>query len=191
MIHSSTSMVLPFHVIHESMRPGEGAATRIGDDTPRRGTDIYGLTKLVGEMYADYFRQRYGMSIISLRYGWLAPLHRYAEPEMIYNTLSFCFHEADALAANLLVMDGDATGNFLICAPPAFDEADAEDLWQNPAAVLERKYPAQLDHLRQHGCEPTPIASWLDCSRAIEVLGYRPRHDFVCFVDGHRDRVFV
>jgi len=189
-IHSSTSMVLPFHVIHESMRPGEGAATRIGDDTPRRGTDIYGLTKLVGEMYADYFRQRYGMSIISLRYGWLAPLHLYRDPVMIYNTLSGCFHPEDALAANLLVMDATVTGNYLICAPPAFEEGDAEDLWQRPAAVLAHRFPDEAAYLEECGFTPTPIASWLDCSRAMAELGYRPRFGFADFVRMHRAGAF-
>ena len=189
-VHSSTSTVNAFHTAAESMRPGEGKALRLGDDAHRRGTDIYGLTKVVEELYADYFRQRYGMSIISLRYGWLAPQSLYRDPTMVYNTLAFCFHEQDALQSNLLVMNQDTTGNYLICAPPAFDDEDAPGLWQNVAGVLDRKFPAELSYLRSIAFDPTPIPAWLDCSRAIRDLGYRPRHDFAWFVRTHRENGF-
>ena len=70
-----------------------------------------------------------------------------------------------------------------------YDE-DAPGRWQNVAGVLERKFPAELSYLRSIAFDPTPIPVWLDCSRAIRDLGYRPRHDFAWFVRTHRENGF-
>jgi nucleoside-diphosphate-sugar epimerase len=130
------------------------------------------------------------MSIISLRYGWLAPPAEYRQPEMIYNVLQFCFHEQDALAANLLVMDQQTRGNYLIGAPSPFADNDAHDLLHAPAKAIERYHPDELAYLRSVGFEPTPIPAWLDCSRAMRDLGYKPQYDFARFVKLHRDGAF-
>jgi len=185
-VHSSTSMVNGFHGPTE----GRSRAIRYDDDSPRRYVDIYDITKSMAEVSADYFRQKYNLSIISLRYAWLAPLEMYRDPAMVYNTLQFCFHEQDALAANLLVMDQDTVGNYLISAPSRFTDADADDLMQRPEAVLARYYPEQLDYLSSIGFKPTPIACWLDCSRAIRDLGYSPQFDFEHFVGLHQQGAF-
>jgi len=190
-VHSSTSMVSGFYTLGEKLAPGSGRATRIDDDAPRNGADVYSLTKGVGELYADYFRQRYDVSIISLRYGWLAPPAMYADPMMVYRTLQFCFHEQDALASNLLVMEQDTTGNYLICAPPELEGANVDGLWQSPGSVLETRFPDEMQYLHSTGFTPTPIPAWLDCSRAMRDLGYRPRHDFRWFVAAHRDGAFT
>lgn len=184
-VHSSTCMVNGFHE-----PPACDKAIRFDDDAARRGVDIYSLTKVVGEMYADYFRDVHDMSIISLRYGWLAPPAMYQDPAMIFNTLQFCFHEEDALAANLLVMDQQSRGNYLVCAAPAFTNEDAGALLADSAGVLERRYPKELAYLREIGFEPTPITGWLDCARAIGELGYQPKYGFADFVQMHRDGVF-
>lgn len=185
-VHSSTSMVTGFHEI----KPCDDRAVRVHDYSPYFGPDIYSFTKMIGEQTADYFRRRYQMSIISLRYGWLAPLSMYRDPAMIYNVLGFCFHEQDALACNLLVMNQHTTGNYLINAPLPFTDADARNLWRDPEAVLRHYFPRELEYLRSINFKPTPIPMWLDCSRAMHDLGYRPRYDFPRFVQMHRDGAF-
>jgi nucleoside-diphosphate-sugar epimerase len=189
-VHSSTSMVNGFHEAAAQLTPGQGAARRFDDQAPCQQTDVYGLTKIMGELAADHFRDRFGLSIISLRYGWLAPLELYRDPAMLYNTLHFCFHEQDALAANLLVMNQNTVGNYLVSAPSLFTDRDAEDLWQKPQAALERYYPDELAYLQNIGFTPTPIAAWLDCSRAIDELGYQPQYDFKRFIKLHREGAF-
>jgi nucleoside-diphosphate-sugar epimerase len=185
-VHSSSSVVNGFY-----MSPPSSKAIHFDDDAPKRGVDIYALTKIVGEMHADYFRDVHDMSIISLRYGWLAPQEMYQDPAMIFNTLQFCFHEDDALAANLLVMNQQSRGNYLICAAPAFTDEDAEELLANPAGLLDLRYPKELAYLREIGFQPTPITGWLDCSRAMRELNYRPKYSFEDFVRMHRDGVFA
>lgn len=189
-VHSSTCMVCGIGAPLEGSSGGSSGAIRIDDATARRCGDIYGLTKILGEVTADYFRDKHDMSIISLRYGWLALPELYRDPKMIYNTLSFCFHEQDALAANLLVMHQQTTGNYLIGAPARFTDADAADLIADPQAVLARHYPEELAYLLSIGMTPTPIASWLDCSRAMRDLGYQPQFDFPRFVQLHREGAF-
>jgi UDP-glucose 4-epimerase len=185
-VHSSTCMVCGIGVPLED----KTRARRVDDAVARRCGDIYGLTKILGEMTADYFRDTHDMSIISLRYGWLALPELYRDPKMIYNTLSFCFHEQDALAANLLVMNQQTTGNYLIGAPSRFTDADAADLIAEPQAALARHYPDELAYLLSIGMTPTPIASWLDCSGAMRDLGYKPQFDFPRFVQLHREGAF-
>jgi nucleoside-diphosphate-sugar epimerase len=186
-VYSSTAMVNGFHETAAGLTPGQGSAVRYDDVAPRRGLDVYGLTKTLAEITADYFRDRHGLSVIGLRYGWFAPLDMYRDPAMVYNTLQFCFHEQDALAANLLAMDQTTVGDYLICAPTRFTDADAPELWRRPEAALARHYPGELDYLRSIGFDPTPIPAWLDCSRAMRELGYRPRFDFPRFVQMHRE----
>ena len=109
---------------------------------------------------------------------------------MVYNTLKFCFHEQDALAANLLVMNQQTTGNYMIGAPSKFTDTDAADLIADPQAVLARHYAEELDYLMSIGLAPTPIEYWLDCSRAMRDLDYRPKFDFPRFVQLHREGAF-
>jgi len=87
-------------------------------------------------------------------------------------------------------MNQDTVGNYLITAPSRFTDADADDLMQRPEAVLARYYPEQLDYLLSIGFSPTPIACWLDCSRAMRDLGYRPQYDFESFVEMHQQDAF-
>ena len=189
-VHSSTSMVNEFSTVTQRLTPGQGRAVRFDDFSPHHSCDVYALTKVMGEVAVDYFRQKHGLSIISLRYGWLAPLPMYHKLEMIYNTLTACFHEQDALEVNLQVMNQQTVGSYLICAPSCFTDEDAQNLWLQPEIVLKKYYPAELDYLKSKGFAPQPIASWLDCSRAMEQLGYQPRYDFERFVAMHRASQF-
>ena len=189
-VHSSTCMVNESPVVSQRLTPGQGRAVRFDDSSPHYSCDVYALTKVMGEVTVDYFRQKHGLSVIGLRYGWLAPPAMYRKLEMIYNTLSICFHEQDALAANLAVMNQQTAGDYLICAPSRFTDQDAADLWQQPEKVLNKYYPAELDYLKSKGFAPPPIASWLDCWRATEQLGYQPRYDFERFVAMHREGRF-
>ena len=87
-------------------------------------------------------------------------------------------------------MNQDTTGNYLIAAASRFTDADAEDLIQRPRTALARYYPAQLDYLLSIGFAPTPIPFWVDCSRAVRDLGYRPQFDFERFVQLHQQGAF-
>ena len=94
-VHSSTSLVNRFHEVQATLTPGKGSALRYDDQTPNQDSDVYGLTKIMSELAADHFRERHQLSIISLRYGWLASLPMYRDLAMVYYTLQFCFHEQD------------------------------------------------------------------------------------------------
>ena len=168
----------------------QGAAVRIDDAAEHTRSDIYGLTKVVGEHITDYFHAVHDLSVVALRFGWLAPLAMYRDPTMIYNTLRLCFHEQDAVAATLAAMHSSVVGNYLITAPTRFTDADGPALLDNTAEVVGRHYPAELAYLESLGFKPTPIPVYPDCSRATADLGYRPQFDFPAFVELHRQGAF-
>lgn len=189
-VFSSTSMVLGFQRYTKAPPPGD-RAVRVHDDVPHAPNCAYSMTKSLAEQAADFFRDEHGVNVIGLRYGWLAPLKLYADPAMLMRTLSFCFHPDDAVAANLLAAESSTTGNYLIAAPTTFSDDEATLLWRNPRAVLEARFPAELAYLDRIGHEVKPIGCWLDCSRAVSVLGYRPRYDFRWYVAQHAAGAFA
>jgi nucleoside-diphosphate-sugar epimerase len=188
-VYSSTSMVLGFQRYTGASSP-TGRAVRIHDTMALDGTCIYSFTKALAERTADFFRDEHGVNVIGLRYGWMAPLKLYADPQMVMRTLQYCFHPDDGVAANLLAAASSCTGNYLICGAPSFDDADAEALWQDPRSVLAARYPRELAYIDRLGWPIKPIGCWLDCSAAMHDLGYRPRYGFGWYVAQHEAGAF-
>jgi UDP-glucose 4-epimerase len=179
-------------VYGESSSRADGApAVRVHEDLPRLPSDIYGLSKVVGEETAAYFHRSRGLRGVALRYGMFVP-----EPFLRFGVrlLYGGVDERDvasAVVAAIDVLDAESDRPFRaynVHSPLPFDEADAADLADDPMTVLARHWPDAPTLLERAGAELWgPVNAWYDVSQARRELGWQPRYDFGAFVEALRN----
>jgi nucleoside-diphosphate-sugar epimerase len=167
-------------------------------DTIQRPTTIYGVTKVAGELLADYFHTRFGVDARGVRYPGLIS---YVTPpgggttdyaveifyEAVANGRYTCFlgpdtqldmmYMPDAIRASIDVMEADASQ---LVHRNAFNIAAMQFTPEDLAAAIREHIPGfvleyDVDPLRQ-----TIASSWpkrLDDSAAREEWGWEPEFD--------------
>jgi nucleoside-diphosphate-sugar epimerase len=172
-------------------------------DTIQRPTTIYGVTKVAGELLADYFHARFGVDTRGVRYpgliSYLTPpgggTTDYAV-EIFYEAVKAgkytCFlgpetqldmmYMPDAIRASVDVMEADPTrlkhrNAFNITAMQLTPEMLAAAIRKHiPEFVIEY----EVDPLRQSIADSWPKR--LDDSAAREEWGWEPRYDLDAMV---------
>lgn len=177
-------------VYGESRRPGpDGMAVRISEDLPRRPTDIYGASKVLGEDLSAYYAQR-GIAGACLRYGMFVP-----EP-FLHAGIRFLYggvDERDVASAVVRALDlslstGSHLGGFNIESALPFDTADGAVLRSDPLGAIALHWPDAPELLRAAGTKPWgPINEVYEIERAARVLGWRPRWGFAEFLEALRE----
>lgn len=170
-----------------SARPEGAPAVRVHEDLPLSPTDIYGLSKVLGENTAAFYHRHRGLRGVALRYGMFVP-----EPFVRYGVrlLYGGVHEADVATAVLAAIDSLGAEPerpfraYNIHSPLPFDDRDEQALVDDPMSVLARHWPGSPALLDANGGELWgPVNAWYDISRARDELGWRPRHDFGTFLE--------
>ncbi|MDD4890268.1 MAG: NAD(P)-dependent oxidoreductase, partial [Phycisphaerae bacterium] len=155
-----------------------GRARCIRDGDRYDAYSIYAATKIAAEQLGRYFREHHGLSLTMLRPGWFPPPGRLADHEFVYRTLGHCLWVGDTIRAVLAAMDNPAQGEFLIHAAVPFVEADAVGLMRDPAGVLRRYWPDEIEWWQSQGLPIAPVRWWADISPARERLGFEPELNF-------------
>lgn len=170
--------------------------------TPRPRSP-YGIHKLAGEHYLDFYRQEYGIEYTTLRYGnvygprqspygeagvvaiFIDKLLRKERPTMFAFTdqpegmsRDYVYVE-DVANANLLAVENGAMGVFNIAGGRA---VRTRELFEEVQAACGSTLTAAAGPPRPGDLRD----SWLDISRAADVLGWRPE---VTLADGIRRTV--
>lgn len=151
----------------------------IDEDLPREPMDLYGLSKKLGEQMCLYAAQRYGLSIICLRPGWIAP-----EDAPLDRQLTKLFHGVDVrdvAQAHALAVDAP-TGPGLHVAIVAADSplcaVDPMHYFADPHGILDGFYPG-IRQLFADGVLSLPgQQEWHSIDRTRCLLGYEPGHNF-------------
>jgi nucleoside-diphosphate-sugar epimerase len=172
-------------------------------DTIQRPTTMYGVTKVAGELLADYYFLRYGLDTRGVRYpgliSYLAPpgggTTDYAV-EIFYEAIRegryTCFlrpdtqldmmYMPDAIRASIGVMEADSS---VLKHRNAFNIAAMQFTPEELAGAIRRHIPGfvmeyEVDPLRQGIAESWPRR--LDDSAAREEWGWSPEYDLEAMV---------
>ncbi len=176
-VHLSSDVVLGTAAPAEEFEAA-GRARCVRDADPPDPRNIYDLTKLLAEELARYYRRRHGLSVTVLRPGWFPRPGNLADHEFVWRLLGHCLWVGDVISAVLAALASPAQGEFLIHAAAPFGEADAAELLADPAAVLRRYWPAEIDWWLAKGLPVAPVRWWADIAPARQQLGFAPELDF-------------
>jgi nucleoside-diphosphate-sugar epimerase len=165
---------------------GDGMRERrvMDEEVPCIPTDIYPLTKVVGEEMCRFYARAHGFKVAILRYGCFVPADwKFAGMGRLSNWLDReDVAQANELALGAVTAEEFSCETFLIhCAKP-FTEEDWPDLETDPAEVVESYYPGATALLAEHGIQVPHIHHRFDISKAVNMLGYDPQHNFEQFL---------
>ena len=212
MLDARTNCVGLLNVLQSCVRHGVGRFVMIStggalygdvrrpasEETPARPLSPYGIHKLTGERYLEFYRREHGLASITLRYGnvygprqnphgeagvvaiFAGKLLRgerptlFAHPDQPAGMSRDYVYVDDVVRANLLAVESDATGPFNIAggAPVRTGELFSAVQAACGTNLEPLAAPARPGELKD---------SCLDVSRADRVLGWRPE---VSLADG-------
>lgn len=170
---------------------GDAASRPTPEDAPPRPRSPYGIHKLTGEHYLEFYRREYGLQSITLRYGNVygarqdphgeagvvaifidrllrgerPTLHAY--PDQPAGMTRDYVHVDDVARANLRALESSATGPFNIAGGRPVPTGELYELIRSACGsdLTAVPAPARPGDLREN---------WLDISRAAGELGWRP-----------------
>ena len=161
---------------------GEGAngcAAWVDEDTRARPRTIYHRTKVAAEDLLEREAAKGGLSITSLRMSRCFP-----EPASLM--AAYRLHRGvdarDVADAHAAALNEARPGyrRYVISGKTPFHRGDGTALFEDAPALLARKVPALVAEFTRRGWKlPASIDRVYDSSRAIEELGWQPRHGFV------------
>ncbi|HUS81065.1 MAG TPA: NAD(P)-dependent oxidoreductase [Armatimonadota bacterium] len=165
----------------------------IDEDSPWRPIEMYGHTKLLGEVSCEYFARNRGLSVVVLRLGGY---HRQpaARPEggIDWERVHWPLIAQDSVLPGQRLFDPADLGRavaaalsaedvsfrrYLIGQPLPFAPGDAEALRTDTLAVLDRYWPGAAEMAAEIGWQPRTLERWYDTGRAERELGFRAATD--------------
>lgn len=178
-------------VYGRSRESAEGRAVHVHEDSPRLPTDVYGLSKGLGEELAACYARTGRVRSVALRFGMFVPepFARYGV-RLLYGGID----ERDVASAVLAALDALESEKldfdaFNIESALPFTEFEAGELWNDPAAVVSHHWPHAHELMGAVGAELWgPIKEWFDIAKAERVLDWRPQHNFDSFLDSIRSQ---
>jgi nucleoside-diphosphate-sugar epimerase len=180
----------------------EEGPSPVNEAAPWTPLEMYGLTKLQGELAAEFFAHCRGLSALVLRMGGYERCSEIAPDGSV-----------DLATANLAALaHGHLREGQKLCNPNdlgrvmeaalelpavAFDRLivanhvrwqpdEAEQLRTDPEAIYERHYPGLGELLAAHGAAPAPVSFWYSTEKARRLLGFEHEHSIEAFIAAHR-----
>lgn len=161
----------------------------VDEQTPRRPTHVYGLTKAVAEDIARFHTDVHGITTVALRLGMFVPerFERYG-----FRLLFGGVDDRDVGQAVRSAVEHQPAGGFdifNIMADVGLDAADLSSLNDDVAALLDERWPGTTGLVRDRGLRLDDLM-WgrriYPMSTARHTLGYDPQHGFDAFFDAWR-----
>jgi len=144
--------------------------------------NIYGLTKVVGEELCGFYHRRHGIRCTILRPADFTPYRsrkHYGERLLRGGVDRRDVHEIAALAVESGAIECDA---FPVMREDPFTPEDVQRWQDNPGVVLERHVPGARVLVERYGLDLPGEISPPDITISKEILGYRPRYNFISFL---------
>ncbi|MDE1148206.1 MAG: NAD(P)-dependent oxidoreductase [Azospirillaceae bacterium] len=154
--------------------PPDGGIAWVDEDLAPRPRDIYDETKRDAERLCAGAAFPRGAAILRI-----ARCFREVAPLRAAHRLHRGLAMADAAAAHVHAAGVDVPGTFVISALTPFTRADAGALAQDAAGLIRDRLPRVVALFDRRGWPlPARLDRVYDASRAVRVLGFRPRFDF-------------
>lgn len=144
--------------------------------------NIYGLTKVVGEELCGFYHRKHGIRCTILRPADFTPYRNrkhYGERLLRGGVDRRDVHEIAALAVENGAIECDA---FPVMREDPFTPEDVQWWQDNPGVVLERHVPGARVLVERYGLDLPGEISPPDITTSKEILGYRPRYNFISFL---------
>ncbi len=169
-------------VYGESRRPPrEDAVVALSENMPLLPSDIYGLTKFLGEEMSRYYVRRYGVAAVALRLGMFTPEPFFRHGiRLLYGGVD-PRDAAQAVLKSIQAMEASKIKWEVlnIASEVPFTKEDGPQLRKNPLPVLDKYYKDAVNLLKERGVERLyPIHEFIPISKAGEKLGFRPEYNF-------------
>ena len=177
----------------------------IDEKVPCAPVCMYGTTKWLGELVADYYGREYGLETVIVRFAGYNYVRGYtpegdidwpaADVESIcrrYFGYGFkLMNPVDLGTAfgNAVDIPGISGERFVVGCHTPFVAGDREALLGDPAAVAERYFPGSRDFLNKLEVELEPVQFYFDSNKAESILGFKSRHDFGDIIRMYREQV--
>ena len=171
---------------------GEADRRPTAEDAPLLPRSPYGIHKLIGEHYLEYYRREYGLQSVALRYGNVYGPRQdphgeagvvaifierlllgerpviFAYPDQPAGMTRDYVYVEDVARANLRALESGVEGLFNISGGSPVATGDLFELIRAACGsdLTARAGPARPGDLRE---------SWLDVTRASAALGWRPQ----------------
>ncbi|MFH0795442.1 MAG: NAD(P)-dependent oxidoreductase [Candidatus Omnitrophota bacterium] len=156
----------------------------IDEEHPCTPNEAYSYSKLFGEIMAKGFNRQYGIKFIVLRYQWVMtdrglegfkqtvmPLIQQGraeqDPRLLFSPYLSVDDFCEAVAAFAL-HDEVEYEIFLVCGPTTYFSKPTLD-------IIYERYGQDVIIRKPYIYEKEPYASFFDCSKMQEVVGFSPR----------------
>jgi len=144
----------------------------------RRPDELYGASKLMGELFCEMYSHSHGLHVIILRPPCFIPRDDDGFGALLLG--GAYGHVSDVAQAHVLALRRpDIRCDAFYCTPPVpYAREDVEPLRIDPRSVYCRHFPAARDFIRGRPETENPVGVFYDLSRARRELGYEPRVGF-------------
>ena len=140
--------------------------------------NLYGVTKHVGEQFCEMFRRSHKLNYVALRPPAFMPK---PELERGRSLLGMYADVSDVVGAHVAAVSAPMPSRyeaFWSTNPLPYTGADAQELRDNPAAVVERYWPGIPAWFEARGATISPVPVIYDLTRGGEILGWTPKYSF-------------
>ena len=181
--------------------PAGSPAAWITEDVTPIPKNIYGVTKTAAEDLCRLFHRNHGLPCLVLRTSRFFPEEddvaeraaAYSESNLKANEFLYRRVDIEDVVSSHFAAIGKAAeigfGKFIITATTPFDRNDLAQLGRDAPSVVSRYFPDFPALYDRAGWKMLPALDRVYVnSRALQLLGWRPRYDFAhvlrCLADG-------
>ncbi len=151
----------------------------IDEGMPCLPCELYGLTKLLGEVLCTYYSCNAGIMTTALRAGYIRPAEAYGLCETIY--LRGGVDVRDLAQAHLLALDLDHRSHhdkYIITADTGLNQETSYEFIADPVGTLEKLVPGTREAVEQGRLDLSPVKEWYSIEKAKRILNYSPQYNF-------------
>lgn len=147
-------------------------------------TDIFGFTKWMGEELCRYAARTHDFRVAILRCGDSTPTEwKSAGLNLLCDGVAReDIAQAHQLALAAVTADAFQCETFLIASATKFEIFDWPELTFDPTPVVEKHYTGATELLEHHHLTAPRVPYKYDISKAVNMLGYQPEHNFEQFL---------
>ena len=148
------------------------------ENAAARPDDLYGATKWFGEVFCQRFARHTGLETVCMRPPAFFPM-----PELQRGLwlLGIYANVSDVVGAHVAAVVAEMPTRyeaFWCTGPVPYAVGEAQELRENPAAVVERHWPGVPEWFAARGMQVPAIPIIYDLARAKAILGWEPTYSF-------------